>query len=360
MFLLTVLVFLSAASAWAQEADWKQEWNKTFSEARKEGKVVVAGFPDAGVRREIPAQFTARFGIPVEYLAANSSDAVARLRSERNAGLYTTDVLLSGIQALTHVAYPEKMLTPLKPLLILPEVLDASKWKRGRLWFMDPEERYILRLINYVSDLFDINTQHVKPDDLRSSKDLLAPKWKGKIAFFDPTVPGSGSNTAAQLYLHLGEEFVKRLYVDQQPMISRDRRQLADWLARGTYPISFGAAGSQIEKMQQEGFPISSISSFQDMSGVVSASFGLVVVLDKAPHSHAARLFVNWLASKDGLEVFSRAMGNPTVRNDVDESFLPQKKIPRPGVNYLDSYGWEFTVHQEEKIRNRMKEILRK
>ena len=32
----------------------------------------------------------------------------------------------------------EKMLAPLKPELILPEVVDGSKWKRGSPWFVDP------------------------------------------------------------------------------------------------------------------------------------------------------------------------------------------------------------------------------
>jgi iron(III) transport system substrate-binding protein len=357
---MAVILSLLALPLPAQEKPWEKEWKATLGEAKKEGRVVIAGFPDPSVRRELPAAFTARFGIPVEYVAANSNETAAKLRSERSAGLYTTDVFLSGIQALANIVYPEKMLDPLAPALILPEVLDSSKWKSGQLWFMDPEQRYILRLINYVSDLFHVNTHHVKPDDFHSVKALLDPKWKGKISLFDPTVPGSGSNTAAQLFLQLGEDFVRRLYVDQQPVISRDRRQLADWLARGTYPVSFGAAGSQVEQMQQEGFPIRSIYSLPDMPGMVSASFGLVVLMNRAPHPNAARLFLNWIASKDGLEVFSRAMKNPTTRADIDESFLPREKIPLRGLRYFDTYGWEFTVRDEAKVRERVKEILKK
>ena len=45
-----------------------------------------------------------------------------------------------------NVYYPEKMIDPLKPLLILPEVTEESKWKRGKPWFIDPEEQYILML----------------------------------------------------------------------------------------------------------------------------------------------------------------------------------------------------------------------
>jgi hypothetical protein len=114
----------------------------------------------------------------------------------------------------------------IRPLLILPEVLDGSKWKRGSLWFMDPEQQYVLRLVSSELEQLSINTKQVKPADLRTARDLLDPKWRGRIATQDPTVPGTGSNHAAELYVQLGEAFAKALYVDQKPAISRDERQL--------------------------------------------------------------------------------------------------------------------------------------
>ena len=57
------------------------------------------------------------------------------------------------------IFYREKMLQPLRPALLLPEVLDGSNWKKGKLWFTDPEEQYILRLANTVTTMFHINTK---------------------------------------------------------------------------------------------------------------------------------------------------------------------------------------------------------
>src|SRR5207249_3692339 len=133
--------------------------------------------------------------------AGRSSQLAARLETERLAGINSVDVFLVGVQTVANVLYPEKMLDPLKPQLILPEVVEPKRWKKGKLWFADPEERYVLRVYSTITGLLHINTDYVKPEDLTKAADLLQPKWRGKIATEDPTVAGSGSNTAARIYL---------------------------------------------------------------------------------------------------------------------------------------------------------------
>ncbi len=191
---LLVLLFLSV-TVQAQEGDWEQEWNRILAAAKKEKSVVVVGSPDRVLRVELPAAFKKRFGITLEYIGGRG--LAEKLRVERRVGLSTIDVLFAGITTFIAIIYPGEMLDPLKPVLILPEVVDPSKWKRGKLWFMDPEEKYILRLYNYVSSGgLAINTQHVKPGEFKSIKDLVDPKWKGKISLYDPTVRGPGAVTA--------------------------------------------------------------------------------------------------------------------------------------------------------------------
>ncbi len=353
-----LLVFLSV-SAWAQGKGWEKEWNATIAAAKKEGKVTVRGFLGSSIRHGPTSKFTKRFGIPVEYLTGRSSQVAGRMRAERRAKVYTVDAFLAGIGSMSRMLR-EKMLDPLKPQLILPEVVDGSKWKGGKIWFVDPEEKYILRLLSYVTGIFYINTDHVKPEEIQSVKDLLNPKWRGKITGDDPTVSGSGSVLAAQFYVQFGEEFVKRLYIEQKPVISRNSRQRADWLVRGTYPIAFNISSRDRVRLKEEGFPIMTIRTLTDMSGVVGASSGMIGLINKAPHPNAARLFVNWIASKEGLEEYSRVQIIASTRTDVDESFLPPEAIPRPGVTYFDSYAWDFSVIQRRKIQARIKELLRR
>ncbi|HWP58115.1 MAG TPA: extracellular solute-binding protein [Candidatus Acidoferrales bacterium] len=336
---------------------WEKEWKETLAKAKQEGKVVVATSPDP-IMREISARFKERFGIAVEHLAGRSSQLASRLRSERQAGVYTVDVFMGGIQTVATILYREKMLDPLKPALVLPEVTDAKKWKKGKVWFVDPEEKYVARPFSTVSGLLHFNTDFVKPSELATAKDLLNPKWRGKISSEDPTTPGSGSNTAARIYAQMGEEFMRKLYIEQRPMITRERRQLTDWLARGTYPISFGAHDTDVDKMKKEGFPLQEIFGFPDMPPALTGSPWQLVLMAGAPHPNAAKVFVNWMLSKEGLQIYARGEEAATLRTDVDESFLPPERIPRPGINYFDTFDWEWTVSGKEKVRLRLKEIL--
>ena len=356
---LVIFIMLAFVTmpAWAQSRGWEKKWKKILHEARREGKVVLRASSDPVLRHKLPAEFKRRFGIDVEYLVGRSSEIAAKLRVERRVGISTVDVFLGGINTITGVLYP-KMIDPLRPSLILPDVLEPSNWKRGKLWFLDPEGEYALRLNNGISSLLEINTRYVKRKDLNSVRDLLHPQWKGKMALMDPTVPGTGNMIATAFYVLLGEEFVRKLYVDQRPIMTRNRRQLADWLARGTYPLVGGVPERAIERLQDEGFPVALIHSFPDFGGMVGAGSGIMTLMNNAPHPNAARVFVNWLASREGLEFFSRINRVPTTRSDVDESSLPAERIPRPGVAYFDNSGWDL-ASKTNNLRLRMRKILK-
>jgi iron(III) transport system substrate-binding protein len=173
----------------------------------------------------------------------------------------------------------------------------------------------------------------------------------------DPTISGIGSNEAAKLYVQLGEDFIKRLFIDQKIMISRERRQLTDGLARGSYPISFGAEDGEVQRLRQQGLPILPLYGLQGMPASVTGG-DQVGLFNRAPHPNAAKIFVNWIASKEGNEIYGQAFGMVPARNDTDESSFQQQLIPQPTVDYFDSFDWEFTVTAKEQIRLRMKELL--
>jgi len=354
------LAICGAAAAQDMARDTAQTWDQLVAAAQKEGTVVVIGPAHPEIRRALPEAFKSRFGVTVEYIGGPGGIAASKIRAERAAGIYSADVALAAVQTLQTVFYAEKMLEPLRPLLILPEVTDRSKWKRGDLWFPDPEHEYVLRLFNSAAELFSINTRYVKPADMANARDLfLNPKFRGRIASHDPTVTGTGSAFAAVMYVQLGEDFVRKLYVDQKTAISRDERQLTDWLLRGTYPIVFGADDAQIESMRKEGMPVEAVYSIPGFSPLVLGGNGLIAVFNKAPHPNAAKLFVNWIASKDGLELYARTVKWATTRNDIDEaSFLPPEVIPKPGVEYFDGYDWDFALNTKLKVRTWLKEEL--
>lgn len=358
VLLVALLVVGLPILSWAQGKGWEQEWNEMVAAAKREGKVVLMGSADPVLRKELPTRFKARFGIAVEYLGGRGSDNSVKLRMERQAGHYTIDAVMAGPGTMAEY-YNEKIIDPLRPVLVLPDVVDGSKWKKGKLWFADPEQRYVLRLYYYIDGgHLSVNTQHTKPEDFKSVKELLEPKWKGKIAVYDPTVSGTGNNDATRFYLLLGEEFVRQIYVDQKPGISRDKRQLADWLARGTYAVSVSAETEFIMEMKKQGLPVDVLGP-PDAPGTISSGNGQLALINKAPHPNAARVFVNWAASKEGVELLGRARQKPTTRNDIDESYAVPWEVPRADLNYFDGYDWEFNA-KREKVRQWMKDLLKR
>ncbi len=349
-----------APAAMAQSPDWQKTWDETLAAAKNEGKVVVAGSPDPVMRNEIIPKFVARYGIQVEFIAGQSSQIAARVRTERSSGIYSIDVYLAGASTSVNVLYAEKMLDPVKPLLLLPEVTDGAKWKRGKPLFADPEGQYIFMLFGSVDSLIFINSDFVKPEEMRAAKDLLNPKWTGKIATEDPNSSGSGSNSSVHFYTQLGPEFVKKLHVDQKPVISRDRRQLTDWLARGTYPICLTCRADDVRELKKEGFKLEEVYQLSDMQNRVNSAPFLVTLANKAPHPNAARIFVNWLATKEALEIYSRGYDAATLRTDVDESFLDPRTVPRPGVNYPDDTDLAWVATGRREAAEKVRELLKK
>lgn len=329
---------LVASSALAQPADWKKTWEETLAAARKEGKVTVVGSPDPVMRNEVIPAFEKRYpGIKVDYIAGRSSEITERVKLERGSGIFSVDAYLSGPDTQYNVLHAEKMIDPLRPLLILPEVTEGKNWKTGKLWFMDKDGAYVLRLFNSVDSLLFINTDIVKPEEMKKAKDLLNPKWQGKIASEDPTSNrGSGGNTAANIYSQLGGDFAKGLYVGQKIQISRDRRQLTDWLARGTHPICLTCRADDVRPLIKEGFKILEVYDLDGLKGRVNSSPFLLSVANKPAHPNAMKVFVNWLAGKEGLELYSRGAAAATLRTDVDESFLDPRNVPKKGVTYPD------------------------
>ena len=229
--------------------------------AKKEGKVVVAGSPDPVMRNDMIPKFKERYGIPIEFIAGRSSEITARVKTERGSGIYSVDVYLAGPDTTATTLYGEKLIDPLKPLLIMPEVIDGTKWKQGKSGSRILKSVSSRALSAAWRPCCFINTDQVKPEEMRAAKDLLNTKWRGKISTEDPTTTGSGANAAARFYHDFGEDFVRKLYIDQKAVRTRDRRQMSDWLARGTQPICLSCREDDVRPLIKDGFKILEIFS---------------------------------------------------------------------------------------------------
>jgi iron(III) transport system substrate-binding protein len=147
--------------------------------------------------------------------------------------------------------------------------------------------------------------------------------------------------------------------VDQRPTFSRDHRQTADWLARGQYPIAVALREVEFAQIKRDGFPVAPVPQPPDAPGHVSAGFGLLGLMNSAPHPNAAKLFVNWLAGPEGMLVWSKAQGIVPVRDDVDASYA-QDQVPDPTVtDYFDSFEWHFVLTERAQIMRDLRPLIR-
>ena len=347
------LIAIAALPAFAQ--DWQagagDEWRKMLAAAKKEGTVVVAGPPEIG--KPMADGFKRDTGIDLEFLGAVGANLVQRMSREYKSGNVTMDVVFSGA-----VTMPlQEFMEPLRPKLILPGVTDPKNWVGGKMKFADNADTYIPYFGEQVSGFPLANTNLVKPGTLTSWNDLLKPEFKGKIAIYDPRVPGPGVATSSFLADALGLDYIKKLYIDQEPKFSRDGRQLVEWIARGVYPIAVGVSFSEIESFKSAGIKHIDPIVMPNAPLRITASF-YPHVPKKAPHPNVALVFMNWYASKPGQEVNSNAQVLASRRIDVVIPNQPEIIRPKPGVSYVDQYAEDFVVNKRDKLIEEIRKIV--
>ncbi|MBV9121355.1 MAG: ABC transporter substrate-binding protein [Chloroflexi bacterium] len=328
-----------------------------MAEGKREGTVVVGGPPEQETRTQLTTLMKQRFGIDVQYLTQTSSQIASRLSAERAANQYTVDVMLAGSDTAYSTLLGQGWADPLKPALLMPGVADAAAWKTGGPWFRDSQQQYVLQVFNSLQPILTINTQLV-PDSITTADQLLDPKYKGKIAAFDPTVNGIGVQVGAALYASKGEDYLKKLYVGQGVALTQDYRQVADWAAHGNYPLAIGVAPAYLDSYKQAGITFST-PEMSDAHSAVQGGFGLVVLLNHAPHPNAARVLANFIASKEGLTMYSQTQQQVPVRSDIDPTWLPKTLIPQTGVAYYDGYDPQFLATRRAPVLDFFKKLLK-
>ena len=88
-----------------------------------------------------------------------------------------------------------------------------------------------------------------------------------------------------------------------------------------------------------------------DIKTIVAGGFGIISLWNQAPHPNAAKVFVNWIASKEGNAVYGAIDGSAPVRTDVDASdWLAPELIPKPGADYFDTFEYTYVMEKRQPI----------
>ena len=131
--MLLAVLCCAVIPAFAAESKpaWQAEWERTVKAAEEEGQltVYIAGYGaliDSGLFQKAYPK------IKVTSVTGSGTQLAPRIVAERRAEKYLADVYSGGGTSLYQNLYLGKMLDPIKPALILPEVVDPTKWWEGK------------------------------------------------------------------------------------------------------------------------------------------------------------------------------------------------------------------------------------
>ncbi|HEY7219634.1 MAG TPA: extracellular solute-binding protein [Candidatus Binatia bacterium] len=319
-------------------ADWKQDWERTVAAAEKEGEVSIYGQSRAGVGKAILAFKDAYPKIKINFVGGSGSDLAKKIMAEKRADKHLVDVGIGGGGTMVLVYHKAGLLQPIPPQLILPEVVDQTKWWSKKHLYADPEGQHVFMAQGDAgSGIGAININFIKPGEIDSWWDLLEPKYRGKLLMTDPDSAGNIGNWRFLYYSpDLGVKFIKRLLTEAQVTFAANEHQMMDWLGTGKYYMHVMAKMENTENARKQGLPVRQI--FSDKEGdTISSGSGHIITFKNAPHPNAAKVYLNWFLSRDGQLVWQKLTGRNSFRTDIPKDMIRYKdeQVPKEGAKYL-------------------------
>ena len=199
------------------------------------------------------------------------------------------------------------------------------------------KQHVFIYIANPTSASLYFNTNLVNPKDFKSFWDLVQPKWKGKFVSQEPTSTGIGPSLQFFFYHpDLGPEFLRKLFIDQQPVFhGRDRRQITDWLAQGKFALCLGCRDS--DRAKKQGLPVDDHGHGR-LEGRLAISLpggGSMSLIKGGPHPNAAKVFINWFLSRRGPDRAAKVRRSLRAR----AAQLPARRYPK-GRCCRRAAGW--------------------
>lgn len=340
-----LLSLVTPDRAWSQAG---QSWEQTLEAAKRERTLKIAGHPSDLRRQAFMAFQTAHPEITIEYVPIGShGQADARLKAEWDAKAFSWDILSSGQEFIYSVLAANHALLPIHDVVTRSDVRDNKVWKDGfDAGFLDKTQKYVFGFMIYIAGSAHTNVNVYPLSTFKSVKDLLDPKYKGKIAWSDPRSGGVPEIMTSFIYMHLGAEGLRTLLTTQAPQIVGSPRQLLNSMLRGSTPIGVGVTSGTHRQLIAAGMGANiQTIDFPDNRNV-GRSGGFIAVPKTAPHPNAAKVFATWLLSRDGQEAWVKYAKENSARLDVavaDPLRYPDPKLAwftwdKEGVDFFDKY----------------------
>lgn len=155
---------------------------------------------------------------------------------------------------------------------------------------------------------------------------------------------GTGNSNLKFFYYHpaLGPKFIRRLAGETELTLFRDNRQSVDWLSTGKFSLCFFCYPQEVARAQKQGLPVAEFKhQMKEGAGLTSHS-GQIGLINKAAHPNAAKVFLNWLLSREGQLTLQRVYSegrrgaSNSRRIDIPKDMIPPEDRLVEEVEYLD------------------------
>jgi iron(III) transport system substrate-binding protein len=256
--------------------------------AKKEGKVAFYTAMDLAFAEQLGKGFETKFpGIGVRVERSGAERIFTRIGQEYASNIHAVDVVNTADAAHCIVWKRNGWLQP-----YLPE--DAAQHFDKR--YYDPDALHITTRI-LISPIA-YNTNLVKPQDApKSFADLLDPKWSGKMVKGHPAYSGTIMNSTFQTARDLGWDYFEKL-ARQRVMQVQSATDTPKRIALGERAVMVDGAGYLVIRYKEEGQPVDIV--YPEEGTPVAA--GPSAVFKAAPNPNAARLFQNWMHSREAQQ----------------------------------------------------------
>ncbi len=339
------------------KAAWEIEWDELVVAAQAEGELVWAG--GAAIKEDFgPVQeaFTAKFGIKVIPQSGSSRQAQDRILAERQNGLFTTD-MLSMSPRRGNIMIDNGALDPIPPQLFLPEVLDESLWWEGQHQYGDLTRQYIFQVSSSVRGAnFTINYNLVNEDDINSYWDLLKPEYSDLLVSGFIGEEGVGSSVVTWYLLPgMGPELLEKLILETNIEMVGDLSIGKNKLITGDKGIGLFLGGTDdMVALAALGAPIKVLTKTMKEGGIIQGggSSSVIMLMNKAAHPSAAKLFLNWYLSREGQTTMVTAYPQrQSFREDVPTDLIPPELVRQEGASYLYPPGNPAFIEGDDEAR---------
>jgi iron(III) transport system substrate-binding protein len=183
----------------------------------------------------------------------------------------------------------------------------------------------------------------------RTWKDLLDPRWKGKLVTAHPGYSGViATHVLALVHLH-GWDYFKQL-AQNRVMLVQSAVDPAGVVASGERVVAANGGEYNFYQIKKKGNPVEIVYPKEGVPLVVSPT----AITAFAPHPHAARLFTDFTFGREVQQVLADSeglyTGHPDVTYPVDKPKLGDLKLLSVEPGELEK--------RSEEIRKRFVEFF--